>query len=91
MVGGGPSKHPHLGWVILGLIFTFIAIIGGINWFSVSVAKYDLVVHMCKQQDKKGTAGTCPRVIYGIVGVCSILLLIMVIVGLAMYKHLKQN
>ena len=78
--------------MILGLIFTFIVIIGGINWFSVSVAKYDLVVHMCKQENKKGTEGTCPRAIYGIVGVCAILLLIMVIVGMVMYKrHTSKN
>lgn len=87
---GGSNGKPHKGGMILALILTFIVIIGGINWFSVGVAKYDLVVHMCNQQKKKGTEGTCPRIIYSLVGVSAILLLILLIVGLAMYKHYKK-
>lgn len=76
-------------WVAFALLL--VVIIGGLNWFSVSVGKYDFVVHLCKQQNKKGTAGTCPRAIYGAVGGCAILLLIMVLVGIAVWASMQKK
>jgi uncharacterized membrane protein YuzA (DUF378 family) len=56
---------------VLKLIAYILVIIGGINWGLVGFFGFDLVASIC------GEMSTLSRVIYGVVGISTIILLIL--------------
>jgi len=53
--------------MIIDRIALILAIIGGLNWGSIGIFKFDLVAYICG-----GQASTISRVIYTLVGLAAI-------------------
>ena len=53
--------------MIMDRIALVLAIIGGLNWGSVGLFRYDVIAHLCG-----GTYSTLSRVIYTLVGLAAI-------------------